>query len=150
MAEEKKEVAQEVTEQPIEKKEKQPRDKNGKFKSKNKQIDDVIKVDLSKPPKTENEEVEKQPVEEEVVVVNKEPEPVKEEIVEDKQPEPILEEITVEDLKTPEKIEEKIEEAVVKAEETGQPLPEQLQKVVEFMNETGGDLNDYVNLNRDI
>ena len=149
MAEENKEVTQEVTEQPIEKKEKQPRNKKGQFAKK--EVDDnVIKVDLSKPPKTENEEVEKQPVEEEVVVVNKEPEPVKEEIVEDKQPEPVLEEITIDDLKEPEKVEEKIEEAVIKAEETGQPLPEQLQKVVEFMNETGGDLNDYVNLNRDI
>ena len=149
MAEENKEVTQEVTEQPIEKKEKQPRNKKGQFAKK--EVDDnVIKVDLSKPPKTENEEVEKQPVEEEVVVVNKEPEPVKEEVVEDKQPEPVLEEITIDDLKEPEKVEEKIEEAVIKAEETGQPLPEQLQKVVEFMNETGGDLNDYVNLNRDI
>ena len=149
MAEENKEVTQEVNEQPIEKKEKQPRNKKGQFAKK--EVDDnVIKVDLSKPRKTENEEVEKQPVEEEVVVVNNEPEPVKEEIVEDKQPEPVLEEITIDDLKEPEKVEEKIEEAVIKAEETGQPLPEQLQKVVEFMNETGGDLNDYVNLNRDI
>jgi len=150
MAEENKDVTQEVTKKPIEKKGKKLRDKSGKFKTKNKQIDDVIKVDLSKPPKTENEEVEQQPVKEEVIVVNEEPKPVEEDIVEDKQPEPILEEITIDDLKEPEKVEKKIEEAIVKAEETGQPLPDQLQKVVEFMNETGGDLNDYVNLNRDI
>ena len=39
MAEEKKEVTQEVTEKPIDKKESQPRDKSGKFSSKNENKD---------------------------------------------------------------------------------------------------------------
>ena len=65
MAEENKEVTQEVTEKPIEKTEEQPRNKKGQFKSKLKNIDDdgVIKIDLSKPPQNqENEKVEKEPV----------------------------------------------------------------------------------------
>ena len=42
-----------------------------------------------------------------------------------------------------------IEEAVEKAEETGQELPENIQKLMKFMDETGGDLADYVKLNQD-
>ena len=45
-------------------------------------------------------------------------------------------------------VEEKIEEAVAEAQETGEPLPENIQKVVEFINETGGSLSDYVRLNQ--
>ena len=144
-------MAEEIKKVEEPKVEKQPRDKSGKFTKKTQSTnEDVIKVDLSKPPKTENEEVEKQPVEEEVIVVNEEPKPVKEEVVEEKQDVPVLEEITVEDLKEPEEVKREIEETIIKTEETGQPLPEQLQKVVEFMNETGGDIGDYVKLNRDV
>jgi len=59
---------------------------------------------------------------------------------------PVLEEITNEEVK--EKVEE-VEEAVAEAKETGKPLPENLQKVVDFMEETGGTLEDYVRLNQD-
>ena len=59
---------------------------------------------------------------------------------------PLLEEITKEEA---EEVVEKVEEAVAKAEETGKPLPENIQKLVDFINETGGDLNDYVKLNQD-
>jgi len=60
--------------------------------------------------------------------------------------------------KVEEKVEEKIEEVVLEdiTEEIKPPpppkqpdLPENLQKVVEFMKDTGGDLNDYINLNQD-
>ena len=67
---------------------------------------------------------------------------------------PVIEEITVDDLKDKEeikeKVEEQVEEAIAEAEATGKPLPENVQKLVDFMDETGGDLQDYVNLNRDI
>ena len=59
---------------------------------------------------------------------------------------PLLEEITKEEA---EQVVEQVEEAVAKAEETGKPLPENIQKLVDFINETGGDLNDYVKLNQD-
>ena len=48
-----------------------------------------------------------------------------------------------------ETIEEAVEEAVEKSEKTGQDLPENIQKVIDFMNDTGGDLEDYVKLNQD-
>ena len=56
----------------------------------------------------------------------------------------------MEDLKDPEVIEEKIVDAIVEEKTTGKPLPENMQKLVDFMEDTGGDINDYVNLNRDV
>jgi len=143
MEEKNKEVVDKTIEQPIEevvkkKTKEQPRNEKGQFTPKEKVEDSgVIKVDLSKPPPIKEEKV----VEEKENIV-KEPE-IQEDI-------PVIEEITVEDLKEPEKIEEKVEEAIIEAETTGKPIPENIQKLVNFMDETGGDLNDYVNLNRDI
>ena len=93
--------------------------------------DSVIKVDLSQP-------VE-ETVEEEVV------EPVAEEVAEEVEV-PVLEEITEEEV---EEVIEQVEEAVAEAEATGKPLPENIQKLVDFMEETGGDINDYARLNQD-
>ena len=142
MAEELKEVTEDVTEENVE----QPKEEvvqeidESKFDSAGNP--DVIKIDLDKPPIQNSEKVEKQPAEEKVDVVE-EPE-VKEEPAEEQ---PILQEVT-EDEKV-EEVQEAVEEAVEEAVNTGEPLPENLQKVVEFMQETGGDLQDYVNLNRD-
>ena len=142
MAEELKEVTEDVTEENVE----QPKEEvvqeidESKFDSAGNP--DVIKIDLDKPPIQNSEKVEKQPAEEKVDVVE-EPE-VKEEPAEEQ---PILQEVT-EDEKV-EEVQEAVEEAVEEAVNTGEPLPENIQKVVEFMQETGGDLQDYVNLNRD-
>ena len=107
-----------------------------KVKAKMKKPAEVIeqtmtKVDLSKP-------VEEAKVEE--VVEETQPEEVSET--------PVLQEITEEQAAV-EEITEQAEEAIVKAEATGEPLPENIQKLVSFMDETGGDLNDYVKLNQD-
>ena len=146
MAEENKEVVEETTEKVVEKKEKQPRNKKGQFKKQEQSDENIIKVDLSK--KSTEEKVEEkveQLTEEQVVVVNEEPK-AKEEVVEEKvEEQPTLQEIT-----DVEEIKEEIEEAVIEAKTTGKPLPEKLEKLMRFMEETGGDLNDYVNLNRDI
>jgi len=40
-------------------------------------------------------------------------------------------------------------EALEKVEQTGQALPENIQKLVDFVNDTGGSVEDYVKLNRD-
>ena len=40
-------------------------------------------------------------------------------------------------------------EALDKVEQTGQALPENIQKLVDFVNDTGGSVEDYVKLNRD-
>ena len=104
----------------------------------------ITKVDLSKPPVTD-EKVEEKPVEEEVVVVNAEPE-VKEEVVEQEEV-PVVQDVTNEEVV---KVEEEVQEAIVEAQQTGRPLPEKVEKLISFMEETGGDLRDYVELNRDL
>ena len=48
-----------------------------------------------------------------------------------------------------EELKEEIEEAVQTAQDTATELPENIQKVVDFMNETGGTLEDYVKINQD-
>jgi len=126
-----------------------------------KQDDNVIKVNLDKPVKKEEDATEKQSTDEipvrdgseaseEVRKENKEKLEESTEQSEEKKEEVILEEIT-EDSTEEEvaEVEEQVEEAVAKAEETGEPLPENIQKLMDFMNETGGDLQDYVKLNQD-
>jgi hypothetical protein len=113
--------------------------------------DSVIKVDLNKPPTNETEETEADPA----GVVGSDEDTGTSQEQEEVQPEgevqetelPVLEEVTDEEV---EAVEEQVEEAIAKAEATGKPLPENIQKLVDFMEDTGGDLNDYVNLNRDI
>ena len=96
---------------------------------------DVIKIDLDKTPQVEQED--------NVTKVNIDEKPT-EETVETEQP--VMEEVTEEETQ---KVQEAVEEAIAESEATGEPLPEGVQKLVEFMRETGGDLNDYVKLNRD-
>jgi len=107
--------------------------------------DGTHKIDFDKlVAKPEKGKVAKEEVKEEVKV--EEPVTVVEEEVVPKEP-TVLEEITEE--KIVEKAEE-IAEAVVEAQETGRDLPENIQKVVDFMDETGGSLEDYVKLNTDV
>tara|TARA_R110000868_G_scaffold28729_3_gene107387 strand:- start:387 stop:1610 length:1224 start_codon:yes stop_codon:yes gene_type:complete len=128
---------------------------------KKKVIDDIIKVDLSKPKeeeKVENVVEEQQPVAEEpttseaVGEQNPESEPEQEsekQVPEDEQ-DSVLSEVTEEEVQEQtEELTDKVEEAVKEQEQTGVDLPENIQKVVDFMNETGGDLQDYVKLNQD-
>ena len=62
----------------------------------------------------------------------------------------VLEEITEEEVEEKvEELQEEVEEAIEEAQSNAQPLPENIQKVVDFMNETGGSLEDYVRLNAD-
>ena len=119
--------------------------------------DEPVKVDMSKPPVKEEQEKEQPKEETDDKVIEEVQEKVEEKKVEEKEEkteQPVLEEITEE--KTDDTVKEKTEtvedtvkETVEKEEETGQNLPENIQKVVDFMNETGGDLDDYVKLNQD-
>jgi len=126
-----------------------------------KQEDNIIKVNLDKPtiPEEEKNETKEETKEDNtnddgVVAESENAESTQEQ--EEVQPEaetqeaPTLEEIT-EDSTEEEvtEVEEQIEEAVAEAESTGEPLPENIQKLVDFMEETGGDINDYVKLNQD-
>lgn len=80
-----------------------------------------------------------------------------EEVVEEvRQPEetveeaPVIQEITEEEVQEQaENLQEQVKEEVQQLKESGKPLPENIQKVVDFMDETGGTLEDYVRLNAD-
>jgi len=62
---------------------------------------------------------------------------------------PVLQEITDDEVvEQVEELEEQVEQAIVE-QAAGIELPENIQKVVEFMNDTGGTLSDYVKLNTD-
>jgi len=105
--------------------------------------DSIIKVDLSKPPTEEK-------ATEEVVAQEAPVEEVVEEVVEEKQLDAEIETSVVEEITDEvEELTEQVEEAVAEAEATGKPIPENIQKLMEFMEETGGDLQDYVKLNQD-
>ena len=126
--------------------------------------DNVIKVNLDKPPTPkeekneepkENSEVETSSTDNSGVAAESENADAAQE-QEEVQPEAetqeatVLEEITEESTEEEiAEVEEQVEEAIVEAEVTGKPLPENIQKLVDFMEETGGDLNDYVRLNQD-
>ena len=116
-----------------------------KFESKDNP--DILKVDLSKPPVVDTEpEVAEEPV------VNENQTDLEEVIAEVEQEEntdtevPTLEEVTDEETVT----EEEVIEALDANEESGKEIPENIQKLLNFMDETGGDLEDYVNLNRNV
>jgi len=156
MAKAKKEKVEETTDSAAEVK---ATETDGKLKIKKKPSikkmaagNEPLKVDMSKAPAEEKQE-EEQPKEE---VNDKVVEEVKEEKVETKEEteKPVLEEITEE--KTDEVVEDKVEtteetikETVTESKETEQKLPDNIQKVIDFMDETGGDLEDYVRLNQD-
>ena len=63
---------------------------------------------------------------------------------------PVLEEVTEEEVQEQtEELAEEVAEAIEQAEQTGQELPENIQKLMSFMEDTGGTLEDYVRLNQD-
>ena len=64
--------------------------------------------------------------------------------------EPVLQEITDEEVEEAvEQLDTDVQEAIAEQKESGIELPDNIQKVVDFMNETGGTLEDYVRLNTD-
>ena len=46
-------------------------------------------------------------------------------------------------------LQDEVREAIVESKQSGIELPDNIQKVIDFMNETGGSLEDYVKLNTD-
>ena len=154
MEEKLEEVVEKTTQEKTEQVEETPQVDESKFDSAG--DDDVIKVDLSKPPKPKEENETKEDNADDSGVVAEPENADTTEKQEEVQPEaeaqeaPVLEEITEDS--TEEEVaeaEEQIEEAVAEAEATGEPLPENIQKLMDFMEDTGGDLNDYVKLNQD-
>jgi len=86
-------------------------------------------------------EVKENVVEEPVVVVNDTPDDtVKDGIIE------IVDEEVQDEVEV---LEEQFDNALTNNEETGAKLPENIEKLVSFMEETGGTISDYVRLNAD-
>jgi hypothetical protein len=143
MEEENKEVVEEITQETT------AQVDETKFESAG--DDSVMKVDLSKPPTPKEDEIKESDADDSGVVAGAENADTPQE-QEEVQPEaqaqetPVLEEITEEEVEV---AEEQVEEAIAEAEATGKPLPENIQKLMDFMEETGGDLSDYVKLNQD-
>ena len=104
-----------------------------------KKAEDIVKVDLKQPaedikaPEAEVKEEEKQKVEEPKAEVEETPV------------------IELEEIKEEPKVEEpvKVEEPIVAPEKPTIDLPENVNKLLDFMKDTGGDINDYVRLNMD-
>jgi len=143
------EVVEETTQDEVVE-EKQPELDLEKFESK----DDpgVIKVDLSKPQSNETEDDNS----DDTGVVGSDESSTTTQVEEEVQesgetPEtPVLEEVTEEEQVEASELAEEANEAIENAELTGKEVPEKIQKLLDFMDETGGDLEDYVRLNRDI
>lgn len=121
--------------------------------------DDVIKVDLSNPKKEEQDAVQEQETNDSNAVVEEsgdgesseavvEEVQEAEEVTEEKEEEEVVNVIQeVSDEESEQEVKEEVKEEAV-AEESN-PLPENIQKLVDFMQETGGDIQDYTRLNAD-
>ena len=111
----------------------------------------ITKVNIDEPAKLEENETKENNVDNEGVVTElkntdalQEQEKIQPQV--ETQETPVVEEITQEQV---EELETKVTEAIVESVETGKDLPENIQKLLEFMEDTGGDLEDYVRLNQD-
>jgi hypothetical protein len=150
----------------------QTQEKAGKLKVKAKILkpknlsknDEPIKVDLSKPKIEEQDAIQTQETNDSDVIVEKqensvdskevaeevrstkEVKPVIEEIIEEKPEEEEVINIGEEMVQTSEKPVAKVSDELPKQDIN---LPENIEKVVDFMKETGGTLEDYVRLNAD-
>ena len=150
----------------------QTQEKAGKLKVKAKMLkpknlsrnDQPIKVDLSQPKIEEQDAIQTQETNDSNVVVEKqensvdskevaeevrsteEVKPVIEEIIEEKPEEEEVINIGEEMVQTSEKPVAKVSDELPKQDIN---LPENIEKVVDFMKETGGTLEDYVRLNAD-
>jgi len=113
---------------------------------------EITKVDLSKPSEESQGEVIpdvtkveiKEPVVEQVI----EEVEATEEVVEETAG--VIEEITEEEIvETSKALEQEVAEAVRDEKVIGKALPENIEKLVSFMEDTGGTIDDYVRLNTD-
>jgi hypothetical protein len=108
--------------------------KKPKIKNFDNSSDGIIKVDLAKPKENVEQDVTKVDLTKPIDEVEPEQAPALEEVIKEENTQAIAAEV-----------EAVIEESI----QTGKPLPENIQKLMEFMDETGGDFDDYVKLNRD-
>ena len=86
-------------------------------------------------------------VEEEVRELPKDETPIQAKVEEKVEPEVTIEEITEQDTKATQKVVEQVKEEI--KENPQLELPENIEKLVSFMKDTGGTVEDYVKLNKD-
>ena len=109
--------------------------------------DGTIKLDMRQVQEPQEEVVE-EPVTEIAEVVAEQP--IEEAPLQKEEPVQVLQEITEEEVEIKaEELQDNLTEAIVESIDKGVDLPENIQKVVDFMDETGGSLEDYVKLNTD-
>jgi hypothetical protein len=127
------------------------------------EVDDgVIRVDLSKFKQEQEDAIQEQETDaSDAVVGESSNEESSEAVVEEvrdtseteesvQAEESVLEEITEEEVQEQaNELADEVEEAIAEQQESGIELPENIQKVVDFINDTGGTLEDYVRLNQD-
>ena len=122
--------------------------------------DKITKVDLSTPvaeqeitkviiPNTEKDAIQ-EPSPEESVLRTEQPEMGLQEVEQgDERPiEDVIQEIEEPEVDT-RSIENEIEQHIIEQANTGKPLPENIEKLIAFMEETGGTIDDYSRLNID-
>jgi len=106
----------------------------------------VTKVSMKEPLINTEPEVTK-------VVIKKDDAPAIEkpvaEVVEDNSPIQLIEEIEEDVKEEVKEVEAEYKEAIRDEKVIGKSLPENIEKLVSFMEETGGNINDYVRLNAD-
>jgi len=109
--------------------------------------DGTIKLDMRQVQEPQEEVVE-EPVAEIAEAVAEQP--IEEVLAQSEEPVQVLQEITEEEVEVKaEELQDNLTEAIVESIDKGVNLPENIQKVVDFMDETGGSLEDYVKLNTD-
>ena len=112
----------------------------------------ITKVDLTKPQKTEKEDALQGETTDSVQDTGEKGKEAGEETkVEVPQSDPVQDEAkpVIEEVTEATQVADVASDAIKESMETGDPLPENIQKLVDFMGETGGDINDYVKLNKD-
>ena len=129
------------------------------------QDDGVYKVNLDKPPTPKEDAIQKQEtesvsvgdgaedspeVDEQVREQDTKEENEKEEVIDDSPLQLVNDESQEEEKQEVQKEIQQETKQEVKQEEIKVVLPENVEKLVQFMEETGGTVEDYVNLNRDI
>ena len=129
------------------------------------QDDGVYKVNLDKPPTPKEDAIQKQKtesvsvgdgaedspeVDEQVRKQDSKEENEKEEVIDDSPLQLVNDESQEEEKQEVQKEIQQETKQEVKQEEIKVVLPENVEKLVQFMEETGGTVEDYVNLNRDI
>lgn len=124
---------------------------------------DVIKVDLSKPKKEESDAIQTQKTDDSNVVIEKQEnsgdgkEVVEDVRTTDKEIDSPIQEIKDEDSDVDESGVATVDETTTASQEQKeipqevetQKLPENIEKLIKFMEETGGDVHDYARLNAD-